>query len=132
MNWHPEGKLLHATDGVTENVNVTLWAVILVNLRVVKGYLTLVFDEHLFASEGTLADGVVEHYGVAVFEVVDGGSVGGLDLSHASSIQYACDIATTNRTKSNFFLVADPTPLLKNANYTTCCGCGGESFFNLS
>ena len=75
---------------------------------------------------------VFEDHGVTVIEEVDGGSVGGLDLSHASSIQYVCDIATTNRTKSDFFLATDPTPLLKNANYTTCCGCGGESFFNLS
>ena len=107
MNWHPEGKLLHATDGVTENVNVTLWTVILVNLGVVKGYLTLVFNEHLFASEGTLADGVVEHYGVAVFEVVDGGSVGGsvdgLDLSHVSIILQITLSASPNRIKSNFF-----------------------------
>ena len=132
MNWHPEGKLLHATDGITENVNVSLGTIVIMNLGVVKGHLTLVFNEHLFASEGTLACGVVEHYGVTVFEEVDGGSVGGLDLSHASSIQYACDIATTNRTKSDFFLVTDPTPLLKNANYTTSCSCGGESFFNLS
>jgi len=110
VDWHPEGILLHATDGVTENVNVALWAVILVNLRVVKGHLTLVFNEHFFASEGTLANGVVEHYGVAVVEEVDGGSVGGLDLSHASIIAEKTDGASIIAQKKTFFCRAVTLP----------------------
>ena len=121
MNWHPEGELFASCDSREENVNVTLWAVIIVNLGVVQGDLSLMLDTLVF-----------KDHGVTVIEEVDGGSVGGLDLSHASIIQYVRDIASANRTKSDFFLVTDPTPLLKNANYTTSCSCGGESFFNLS
>ena len=121
MNWHPEGELFASCDSREENVNVSLGTIVLVNLGVVQGDLSLMLDTLVF-----------KDHGVTVIEKVDGGPVGGLDLSHASSIQYACDIATTNRTKSDFFLVTDPTPLLKNANYTTSCDCGGESFFNLS
>ena len=72
-----------------------------------------------------------KHNGIADLTCEDN-VVGTVCLSHASIIQYVRDIASTNRTKSDFFLVTDPTPLLKNANYTTSCSCGGESFFNLS
>ena len=75
MDWHPEWELFAAYNGTEENVNVTLWAIILMNLGVVEGYLAHMLDTFVF-----------EDYGVAVLEEVDGGTEGGLCLSHESSI----------------------------------------------
>ena len=73
MNWHPEWELFAAYNGTEENVNVTLWAIILMNLGVVEGYLAHKLDTFVF-----------EDYGIAVLEEVDGGTEGGLCLSHES------------------------------------------------
>ena len=93
MNWHPEGELFASRDGREENVNVTLWAIVFVNLWIVEGDFSNVLDTFVF-----------EDHVVTIFKGVQEGAEGGFCLSHASIIQYACDIATTNRTKSDFFL----------------------------
>ena len=99
MNWHPEGELFASRDGREENVNVTLWAVIIVNLGVVQGDLSLMLDTF-----------VLEDHGVTVFEEVDGGSVGGLDLSHVSIIAEKTDGTSIITQKKHFFCRAVTLP----------------------
>ena len=73
MDWHPERELFPSFDGREDDVNVTLGAIILMNLGVVEGYLTHKLGTFVF-----------EDYGVAVLEEVDGRTEGGLCLSHES------------------------------------------------
>ena len=94
MNWHPEGELFASRDGREENVNVTLWAVIIVNLGVVQGDLSLMLDTFVF-----------EDHGVAVIEEVDGGSVGGLCLSHESIL---AEMSGNARIIFSFFSLFSP------------------------
>ena len=99
MNWHPEWELFASCDGREQNVNVALWAVILMNLGVVQGDLSLMLDTFVF-----------EDHGVTVIEEVDGGSVGGLDLSHASIIAEKTDGASIIAQKKTFFCRAVTLP----------------------
>ena len=73
MDWHPEWELFAAYNRTEENVNVTLWAIVFVNLWIVEGDLahklgTFVFEDHV----------------VIVFKGVQEGAGGGLCLSHES------------------------------------------------
>ena len=62
MDWHPEWELFAAYNRTEENVNVTLWAIILMNLWIVEGdhtneLNTYEIEEHLVKDNKGVKDG---------------------------------------------------------------------------
>jgi hypothetical protein len=96
MDWHPERELFAAYNGTEENVNVTLWAVVFVNLWIVEGDLSNVLDTF-----------VLEDHVVIVFKGVQEGAEGGVCLSHESIL---AEVSGNASFIFSFFSLFSPAP----------------------
>ena len=96
MDWHPEWELFAAYNGTKENVNVTLWAIILMNLWIVEGDFSNLLNAFVF-----------EDHVVIVFKGVQEGAEGGLCLSHESIL---AEMSGNASFIFSFFSLFSPAP----------------------